>query len=373
MKNILILKFPYSSLFGGGEKNTITVVEELQKKDFNFFLVSSCKVLLREFWKRHWHCKKIWAGKEPVSKGALLVFPFIAPFIFLELCIVLIYFRFWKEVKILYCLSLTEKVLITLPARLLGLKVFWIEHVTIERWLSKNPLKIFYRWFSGLVTVIAISKVIKNQLVEMGVSEKRITVIYNGVDLGLFTMKEIHWNHPERFIIGAVARLEKEKGIEFLLKAMKMAQEFIPSARAIIVGDGSERKKLEWLSSQLGLKEKVQWVGYQERIEKWYHYFDVFVLPSVKRESFGITLLEAMASGIPVIASRIGGTPEIIDDKINGLLTKPGSSEDLADKIIYLYNNRAQAKEMVKKGREKVEKLFSLERMVRDFYLEFRK
>jgi len=371
MKNILILKFPYSSLFGGGERNTITVVEQLQKKGFNFFLVSSCKVLLKEFWKRHWYHKKIWAGKEPVSRGALLIFPFLAPFIFIELFIVLFYYRFWKKVTILYCLSLTEKVLATLPARILGMRVFWVEHVTTERWLSMNPLKIFYRIFSKSVTIIAVSKVIKNQLVQMGVKENRIQVIYNGVDLNLFKMKKIYWDHPERFIVGVVARLEKEKGIEFLLKATQMVQEFIPSARAIIVGDGPERKKLEWLASQLGLKEKIQWVGYQESIEKWYHFFDVLVLPSVKRESFGITLVEAMASGIPVVASKIGGTSEIIDDKINGLLVPPGNSDKLAEAIIYLYNNRAETKEMIRKGRDKVEKMFSLERMIRDFYLLF--
>jgi len=373
MKNILILKFPYSSLYGGGERNTIIIVEELLKKGFNFFLVTSCKVLLREFRKRHWHHQKLWAGIEPVSKGALLIFPFLAPFIFIELFIVLFYYRFWKKTTILYCLSLTEKLLMALPARILGYRVYWSEHVTFERWLSLNPWRFLYRWFSSLVQIIAISRVIRDQLVQMGIKESQIKVIYNGIDLNLFKMKEVYWDHPERFIVGVVARLEKEKGIEFLLKAVKIVQEFIPNVRAIIVGEGPERKKLEWLGNQLGLKEKIQWVGYQENIEKWYHYFDVLVLPSAKRESFGNVLIEAMASGVPVIASKIGGTSEIIDYKINGLLAKPGDTQDLADKIIYLYNNRSENKQMIKKAREKVEKMFSLERMIRDFYLLFRR
>lgn len=373
MQNILILKFPYSSLFGGGEKNTITVVEELQKKGFNFFLVSSCKVLLREFRKRHWHYKKLWAGIEPVSKFSVVFFLFLAPFIYIELFIVLIYYRLREKTTILYCLSLTEKLLMALPARILGYRVYWLEHVTTERWFSLNPWRFLYKWFSGLANIIVISRVIKDQLVQMGIKEKRIKVIYNGVDLGIFKQREVYFDHRERFIVGVVARLEKEKGIEFLLQAVKITKEFIPQVRAIIVGDGPERKKLEWLSNQLDLKEIIQWVGYQDRIEKWYHYFDVLVLPSVKRESFGIVLVEAMAAGVPVIASKIGGTSEIIDDKLNGLLAKTGSTQDLADKIIYLYNNRAESRQMVKKAREKVENMFSLERMVRDFYLEFRK
>ena len=97
MKNILILKFPYSSLMGGGEKHTITVVDELQKKDFNFFLVSSCKVLLKEFRKRHWYYKKLWAGIEPVTKFSVILFLFIAPIIFLDLLLFYFSIEFFKK------------------------------------------------------------------------------------------------------------------------------------------------------------------------------------------------------------------------------------------------------------------------------------
>jgi len=374
MKNVLIFKFPYSSLFGGGERHMLLLVEGLIKKDFNFYLVSSCPVLLKEFKARHWPARKAWAGVEPVAKWSLVLFPFTALFVFLRLCLVLFYYRFWKKVTVLYCLSLTEKILATWPARILGMRVFWVEHVTVERWLTKNPLKIFYRLFSFLAKVITISKVIRDQLVEMiGVREKRITVIYNGVDLRKFEMKEYRWEKAARYNIGCVARLEKEKGIEFLIQAIKIIREFIPFVRLIIVGEGKERKKLIWLSERLGLQEIIQWIGHQKEIEKWYTYFDALALPSVVRESFGITLVEAMAIGIPVVASDIGGTGEIIDNKVTGLLARPGDSQDLADQLIYLYNNRTEAREMVLKAREKVEEQFNLERMIRDFYLLLRK
>lgn len=374
MSNILIFKFPYSSLFGGGERHTLSLVEGLQAKGFNFYLVSSCPVLLREFKARRWPVKKKWAGIEPVSKAALLLWLFTAPFVFINLCLTLLYYRFWKRASILYCLSLTEKVLATLPARLLGLRVFWVEHVTVERWLAKNPLKIPYKLFSRFVTIVAISHVIKRQLRELiGVREKHVQVIYNGVDLRTFAMREDRWQQTARYNIGCVARLEQEKGIEFLIQAIKIVREFIPFARLIIVGEGREKKKLVWLSERLGLKEAIQWIGYQRQIERWYGYFDAYVLPSVTRESFGITLVEAMASGVPVVASRIGGIPEIIEHKRTGLLAKPGDSQDLADQLIYLYNNRAETRQMVVAARNKAEEAFSLERMIRDFYLLFRK
>lgn len=374
MKKVLILKFPYASLYGGGEKHTTLLVNELEKKGFIFYLVSSCPVLLQEFAKHKWSWKKAWAGKEPVSKGALLIWPFVAPFVFVNLFRILISYRIRKKVTVLYCLSLTEKILATLPARMLGMRVIWVEHVTVERWLTQNPLRFLYRWFSGSVTIVAISNIVKEQLVQdIGIASHTITVIYNGVDLSVFTMRDHRWENAARFNIGCVARLEKEKGIEFLIQTIKIVREFIPFARLIIVGEGSERKKLRWLAERLDLKEAVQWVGHQEEVQKWYGYFDVYVLPSVTRESFGITLVEAMASGLPVVASRIGGIPEVIDHNKNGLLTKPGNSQDLADKLLYLYNNRSTAREMVVAARQKVEDSFSLDRMIRDFYLLLRK
>jgi len=374
MHNILIFKFPYSSLFGGGERHTLLVVEELQKKGFNFFLVSSCPILLKEFKARKWPAFKTWGGVEPVARWALLVWPLVAPLALINLVFVLLYYRLRHKVKILYCLSLGEKILATLPAKILGMEVFWLEHVTVERWLSQNPLKVFYRMFSGMATVVVISKIIGKQLEEMvGIPKERIKVIYNGVDLSKFRLKEYRWGDVARYNIGCVARLEKEKGIEFLIQAVKIVREFIPFARLIIVGEGPERRKLMWLSERLGLKEIIQWVGYQREIEKWYGFFDALVLPSVKRESFGITLVEAMAMGIPVVASRLGGIPEIIDHKKNGFLAKPGDSQDLADQLMYLYNNRSEVRQMILAARKKIEDQFSLERMIRDFYLLFRK
>ncbi|MDP2684695.1 MAG: glycosyltransferase family 4 protein [bacterium] len=374
MKNVLIFKFPYSSLYGGGEQHTIMLVNGLLKKGFNFYLSSSCPVLLQEFSKRHWPAKKSWGGIEPVSKGALLIWPFIAPIIFINLFAKLIYYKFSKKIDILYCLSLGEKILATLPARLLGIRVVWVEHLTVERWLSMNPLKIFYKLFSNFVSIVVISNIIKQQLHKMiGIKEQKITVIYNGVNLKQFKMRENNWAQAARYNIGCIARLEKEKGIEFLIQAIKIIREFIPFVRLIVVGEGREKKKLRWLSERLGLQENIQWVGHQGEIEKWYHYFDAFVLPSVIRESFGITLIEAMASGVPVIASKIGGIPEIIEDGVTGLLTKPGNSQDLADKLMFLYNNRSITRVYIDKSRELVEEKFSLERMSRDYYLLFRK
>ncbi|MDD5040193.1 MAG: glycosyltransferase family 4 protein [Patescibacteria group bacterium] len=374
MQRILICKFPYSSLFGGGEQHTIQLVQGLEQKGFEFFLASSCRVLLYEFRKRKWHAQRWWAGPEPVSRGTLVLWPFTALFAGVSIVCMLVYYRIVRRVTILYCLSLTEKILATVPARMLGMKVLWIEHVTFDRWLTQNPLRYWYRLVSRLVTVVAVSNAVKQQLLdEIHVPARALTVIYSGIDCTKFVMRDRRWEQAARFNIGCVARLEKEKGLEFLIQAVKIIREFVPYVRLIIVGEGSERRKLVWLAERLGLNEAVQWVGRQREIEKWYGYFDAYCLPSVIRESFGITILEAMASGVPVVASRIGGIPEIVTHGVTGLLAEPGSSQSLADQLMSLYNDRLAAKDMSVAARRGVEERFNVDRMIRDFYLLMRR
>jgi len=360
MKSALFLKFPYSSRFGGGEKHTLLVAEELKRRGIEPYFVGSCSVLLHEFRKRRFHALRWWAGKEPVSKWALLVFPFTALFAGFGLAGILLFYRFGKSSRTIFCLSLTEKVLITPFAALLGLRVIWMEHLTFERWLSKNPLLIFYRAWSRWASIIAVSGMVRDQLLELGVPERSITVVYPGVDLKEFEhvhRNSSHWVH--KFIIGSVARLEAEKGIPYLLRAFQKLVQVIPQARLIIVGDGSQRRPLEWLCRQLEIEKSVQWVGFQQSAS-WMHTFDCFVLPSVQRESFGLVLAEALASGCPVIASNLGGIPEVIVPNRTGILVEPADSEMLMEAILYVYQHPDVAMKLGAQGRKYVEERFSL-------------
>lgn len=368
-QNVLILKFPYSSLFGGGEKHTLTLVEGLRKKGFSFFLASSCPVLVKEFKNRNWYSKKMWAPKEPVSKGSLMIFPFLAPIFLFRLIFLLISFRFRYEVRTIFCLSLTEKILITLPARILGMKVVWMEHVSANRWLTFNPLRVFYTMYSRLSMITVVSESIRSEFVEkLHIKSKNITTIYSGVDLPEVTMRDIKARvNKGEFIIGTIARLEREKGIEYLIRAVDITKDVIPKIKLIIVGDGSERRKLSWLVNSLQMTDRVQFVGFQDHINQWIRNFDIFVLPSAIRESFGIVLIDAMANLRPVIASKIGGVAEIIDHKETGILVEPKNSEAIANAIIYFYNHPEETIEMIKNARAKVEKNFTKQRMLDEF------
>lgn len=365
MKPVLLLKFPYSSRFGGGEQHTLLLARELDQRGTPFFFCGSCSVLLKEFRDRGWHATRFWAGKEPVAAWSLVLFPLTAPFAFVALAIALLFYRFAKKTRTLYCISFTEKVLLTPFARLLGMTVLWVEHIEVRRrrWLTLNPLRLPYRWWSRLATIIVISRVIESDLVAMGVSPDRIRVVYNGIDLTPYAngnRRMSHWT--KQFTVGAVARLEPEKGIAYLLRAFQKLLTVIPHARLLIVGDGSERKQLEWLGRQLGIGGQVQWVGFQKNIPGWMKHFDCFVLPSVGRESFGIVLLEAMASACPVVASNLGGIPEIVQNNQTGILVEPADSELLMQALLFLYRHPDMAMQLGLRGRVRVEEHFSLER-----------
>ena len=156
--------------------------------------------------------------------------------------------------------------------------------------------------------------------------------------------------------------------MEYLLQAAKIASEFIPNLRVIIVGEGQERKNLEWLAEKLAMEQKAMFIGWQDDPDKWLVNFDVFVLPSVKRESFGLILLNAMALKKPVIASDLGGIPEVVADKTTGLLVKPGDAQALAQAIIDLYRHPEWQAEMGEVGYQRVKEKFGLEKMVERYY-----
>ncbi|MDI6591319.1 MAG: glycosyltransferase family 4 protein [Patescibacteria group bacterium] len=165
-----------------------------------------------------------------------------------------------------------------------------------------------------------------------------------------------------------VGALEKVKGVEYLIDAFSKIEKEFPDFKLVIVGDGSERKNLELLTSNLKLQNKVEFKGRlslketKEIMKNCY----CLVLPSLS-EGLPRVLMEAMALGKPVIGSNIGGTPDLIKDSQNGFLFEPKNVEQLAEKIKILLENKELAIEMGKKGREFVKKNFSNEKYIKNY------
>lgn len=241
------------------------------------------------------------------------------------------------------------------------------------------PLKsgIFSRLFYSHFTnrIVAISEDIRNVLINSGLKPEQIITIRSAVNLSLFYPRPKNLNLLKELglpgdclIIGTVARLSERKGITNLLEALKILKEEKRSFRALIVGGGSSKSRkrlatLKVLAESLNLSKEVIFTGRRDDIPEILSIIDVFILPS-QAEGLGRSILEAMASGKPVIASRVGGIPEAVDDRKTGLLVPPGNTHLLAEAISFFLNNPEKIAEMGRKAREKAELYFDEKKMI---------
>jgi len=161
-----------------------------------------------------------------------------------------------------------------------------------------------------------------------------------------------HW------VIGTVGRLSEEKRHIDLLKAFHEVGKVFPEATLLIVGDGDMKDKLITLAAQWNLSHKIRFTGFQRNVCEYLAQMDVFVLPS-RTEGFGIAVLEAMATGLPVIATKVGGIPELVVHDETGVLVKPLHHEDLSKAIVDLLSNPERMHIMGQKGKERALSSFS--------------
>ncbi|MBM3292137.1 glycosyltransferase family 4 protein [Candidatus Bathyarchaeota archaeon] len=205
--------------------------------------------------------------------------------------------------------------------------------------------------------VIAVSHAAA-EFIERFMDDKKAIVIPNGVDIERFSkplspdsqvLKKIPTDCPK---ILAVGRLSFRKGFHLLIEAMPRILKDSPKTQLIVAGKGYMMRYLKTFTEGLGLKNNIKFLGYvpDDSLPWLYNNCDIFTLPSLSAESFGITVIEAMAASKPVVASRMGGVPEIIDDNINGMLFQPWDSYELSEKIVKLLANMDYARALGKQA-----------------------
>jgi len=189
------------------------------------------------------------------------------------------------------------------------------------------------------------------------VSPTKVEVVYNGVDLERFPHSRAH----EGNAIICVGSLAPHKGQDVLVRAMEKVREKVGEASLTLVGDGTQRAKLEDIVEELGLGGAVRFAGRIDDVHEYLRNSRLFVLPSVEREGLGIALLEAMATGLAAVATDCGGVGEIIEHEVNGLLVPQGEHLPLADAIVRLLKNERLASTLAAMGRKTVEERFDIE------------
>jgi glycosyltransferase involved in cell wall biosynthesis len=200
----------------------------------------------------------------------------------------------------------------------------------------------------------------------------QITVIYNGVPVSLAQEARIGNSHQsvpfdqghKPLIIGNVGRLEPEKGHEDLLQAFaRLTNESASPPQLWILGDGSLRDRLIGVTKELGIQNQVHFWGAQKTVAPFLDKMDIFILPS-RWEGLSMALLEAMSHGIPVIATEVGGTPEVIHHGVHGLLIPAGNPVAITEAIEFLRNNPINRRQMGLQGKQHVIDNYTLERTV---------
>ncbi len=216
---------------------------------------------------------------------------------------------------------------------------------------------------------IAVSNAVKDFVIRNYKKKfHKIQVIYNGIDLKNFSGKDTSGIERQEIqiedgarIIGTVASLTFQKGHEYLLRAMPIILESCPKCRLLLIGKGSLEQTLKQLTKELGLEKKVTFLGVKENISLWLKTIDIFVLPSLW-EGLPIALIEAMACVKPIVATNVGGIPEVVEDGKTGILVPPGNSVALANAILSILIDSKKSDQMGQAGKARANKHFSIEK-----------
>lgn len=227
--------------------------------------------------------------------------------------------------------------------------------------------------------IIVISEAVKSKF--SYVEGNKIRQIYNAVDTEVFKSGlDIEYLHNEfsigkdKKVVGIFSRLEPWKGHKFFIDAAKVVKDILKDAVFLIVGEGEKKYRHELMeyAETKGIKDSIIFTGFRNNIPQLMNLCDIIVSASIEPEPFGRTIIEAMACSKPVVATNSGAVPEIVEDKITGILVPPEDSEKLAGAVIELLQNKEKARKIGIAGRKRVERLFSIEkhtRQIEEVYL----
>jgi len=251
---------------------------------------------------------------------------------------------------------------------------------TLHGWLG---VKRFSRmWFYETVDSLILHRLdavvqvrtYKGESKELAYRGTRNTyTVNNGIPELVFDLASIGHSDPvvndfckDGFIIGTICRLSAEKGLDYLIESMRLLLSHEANYKAVIIGEGPQKKILQSKIDSYGLARKVLIAGYRNQAFNYLPLFDVFVLPSLT-EGLPITILEAMQANTPIVATRVGGIPDVLGNGAFGIIVEPGNSAALAEAISYVSSNPERINEMSNDARKTVLEKYSSRRMAEGY------
>lgn len=278
-----------------------------------------------------------------------------------------------RPIHVMHAHEFTMNVYGSLLSRLTGIPIVATVHGKNYYWV-KWRRRLAYRFVARQSVMVAVSDNLKRFLSQwVAIHPDEIRIVHNGIDLDRYAVsgrhnslrKELGINKNQP-VIGTVGNLYAVKGQTYLLRACVTVAKAFPNFVLLMAGRGDQLGVLEAEARGLGIRGNVRFLGFREDIPSLLQALDVFVLPSVS-EGLPLSILEAMAFGKSVVASNVGGIPEVIKDGVTGYLVPPKDPEALAERILLLLHHPQVAADLGRSGRKIVQEAFRLERMIQDY------
>ena len=284
--------------------------------------------------------------------------------------------RFVKEnnINVIHSQTRITQILATILT-----KITQAKHVSTCHGFFKTRLfrRIFPCWGDA---TIAISRQVEDHLIhDFHVPSDKVFWVIHGIscDLKPLNQKDLLERRQEFGIahgplVGIIARLSGVKGHDILINAMRKVVDEKKDARLLVVGRGKTEEPLKAMTENLGLENNIVFLPVVNQVDAILPILDIFVMPS-RQEGLGLSVMEAQAQGLPVVASKVGGIPSLIEDGTTGILVPPENVDALAEALMYLIENPDQAKQIGQRAKIFAKENFSVGRMIDQTYAVFKK
>lgn len=277
------------------------------------------------------------------------------------------------NVDVVHCHHYSPYVYGLMAAMVANVELVFTEHGRLSDGEPSRKRRLVNPLFSLMPgRVCSVSDDLKQHMIAEGFPRRRVQVVYNGIEPGhrptpmeRSAARDILGLPHDAFVTGTVGRLDPVKNLRLFVDAHRLVRQRHPSAYAVIIGDGPERAALESAAAELDVTSSVLFAGYRHDVRALMPAFDVYLNCSTY-EGVSLTILEAMAAALPVVATPVGGNPEVVIDQETGLLPAP-RAQSIADAVSGLARDPRRRSKMGDAGRWRVIRHFSIARMVDDY------
>lgn len=372
-KNVVLIRNAQAYDFGGGERFPVLLASVIKTLDFDPVIISRSKKLRSFASEQHIPAIKGWWWAKQNWSGANILF---TPLYFLWQLLLYFYYRsLFSKLKpeVVHIQSKDDFIAATYAARRYNAQVIWTDHADLKHiWRNldvwyKNPIgKMIFKAakYAAAITVVSQSELelVSSHLPPNSLQQNKLTVIYNGA----FDMKKNYPNEPHTNLVYVCAsRLVKDKGISELIEAFNTFSEHHADTELIILGEG--RDKTIFIK-EASLNPKITFMGHQDDPLAFLSKADVFVHPTY-HEGFSLALVEACMMELAVIATNVGGNPEIIKERQTGLLIPSKNSAALAQAMELLYTNKDLRESLSHSARREFIERFNFEVIVKKDFI----